>query len=280
MAYKKAPLLPGVEITAKTLCNGEWVTMGEAGNVKESNEYDCVVEPEVHRLANTGDVAYGFENLHGDSATTLLGMRVEESTSEAQDVLEFAGRACYQSFHKPNPATRSQSNYLENILIQGHESVLEHGSATFYITGVSRALTHELIRHRHLSYSQLSQRFVDESEAKMVMPPAIATLFKPGDKPYDRVVKRFKKAVKDYEKLAEKLTEEGLPRKQAREAARAVLPNCTETRIVVSGNFRAWRDFLKKRLDPAADAEIRTVALKLYSQLMEIAPDVFGDLGW
>ena len=247
--------------------------------MESSTQYDCVAEPKVHRLAKTGGNLYDLEETHGKYELKLLGMSVEGSTSEAQDILEFAGRACYQSFHKPNPATRNQSNYLENILIQGHESVLEHGSATFYITGVSRALTHELIRHRHLSYSQMSQRFVDESEAKMVMPPAIATLFKPGDKPYDRVVKSFKKAVKDYEKLAEKLTEKGLPRKQAREAARAVLPNCTETRIVVSGNFRAWRDFLKKRLDPAADAEIRTVALKLHSQLMEIAPDVFGDLG-
>lgn len=278
MAYRSAPLLPGVEkgeLVVKTLRNGEWVTVGKVGNVKESNEYACVVEPEVYLLANTGEINYELE----DGSPTLLGMSVEEDATEAQDVLEFAGRACYQSFHKPNPATRNQSDYLENIIEQGHESVLEHGSATFYLTGVSRALTHELIRHRHLSYSQLSQRFVDESEAKMVMPPAIATLFKPGDKPYDRAVKSFKRAVKDYEKLAEKLAEKGLPRKQAREAARAVLPNCTETRIVVSGNFRAWRDFLKKRLDPAADAEIRTVALKLHNHLLDIAPDVFKDLG-
>lgn len=251
--------------------------------MESSTEYDCVAEPKVHHLANTGCVSYNYRlnevnETSGNYELKLLGMDAGEPLSEAQDVLEFAGRACYQSFHKPNPATLNQSNYLENIIEQGHESVLEHGSATFYLTGVSRALTHELIRHRHLSYSQLSQRFVDESEAKMVMPPAIATLFKPGDKPYDRAVKSFKKSVKDYEKLAEKLAEKGLPRKQAREAARAVLPNCTETRIVVSGNFRAWRDFLKKRLDPAADAEIRTVALNLHSHLMDIAPDVFKDL--
>ena len=73
---------------------------------------------------------------------------------------EFAGRACYQSWSKPNPRTATNAGYLRHILEVGHLSVLEHGSVTFYLTGVSRSLTHELIRHRHFSYSQLSQRYV------------------------------------------------------------------------------------------------------------------------
>src|ERR671937_2623269 len=87
---------------------------------------------------------------------------------------EFAGRACYQSWKKPNPATATNAGYLKHILEVGHLSVLEHGSVTFYLTGVSRSLTHELIRHRHFSYSQLSQRYVPERDAAMVEPDVIA----------------------------------------------------------------------------------------------------------
>src|SRR6266705_2597291 len=80
---------------------------------------------------------------------------------------EFAGRACYQSWSKPNPATATNAGYLAHILDVGHLSVLEHGTVTFYFTGVSRSFTHELIRHRHFSYSQLSQRYVPERDAAM-----------------------------------------------------------------------------------------------------------------
>ena len=87
---------------------------------------------------------------------------------------EFAGRACYQSWKKPNPATATNAGYLRHILEVGHLSVLEHGSVTFYLSGISRSLTHELIRHRHFSYSQLSQRYVPEKDAAMVEPDVIA----------------------------------------------------------------------------------------------------------
>ena len=87
-----------------------------------------------------------------------------------QALAEFAGRACYQSWNKPNPATATNAGYLRHILEVGHLSVLEHGAVTFYFTGVSRSFTHELIRHRHFSYSQLSQRYVPERDAAMVEP--------------------------------------------------------------------------------------------------------------
>ena len=93
-----------------------------------------------------------------------------------QALAEFAGRACYQSWSKPNPRTATNAGYLRHILEVGHLSVLEHGSVSFYLTGVSRSLTHELIRHRHFSYSQLSQRYVPERNAAMVEPEVIAAL--------------------------------------------------------------------------------------------------------
>lgn len=201
----------------------------------------------------------------------------DQMDATAADTLaEFAGRACYQSWQRPNPATATNKGYLANILSQGHFSVLEHASATFYVQGVSRALTHELIRHRHLSYSQLSQRFVNEDrEDDLVLPPAAE------DDPVAQQLHKelHRNAHAYYGLLVEHYTAKGLPRKQAREAARAVLPNQQETKLVVSGNMRAWRDVIAKRNDPAADAEIQEFARQVLGHLKTIAPNSFQDFG-
>lgn len=209
-----------------------------------------------------------------DHYDSLAGMGLQDNVTGADSLAEFAGRACYQSFHRPNPKTAANKDYLANILRQGHESVLEHASATFYIEGVSRACTHEIIRHRHLSYSQLSQRFVDESESEIVCPPALAE----DQVDRDTLEEVWMEASSWYLTLVNDMTEAGLPRKQAREAARAVLPNMTETKIVVTGNMRAWRDFVKKRYTLAADAEIRKVAGLILGELRQLAPNSFQDL--
>lgn len=225
-----------------------------------------VVKPCVELIAYTTAIP--------SKLTSATGMEIDLESSSAEDLMEFAGRACYQSFHKPNPTTRSNKDYLANIIRSGHGSVLEHSSGTFYLTGVSRALTHELIRHRHLSFSQLSQRFVDGSDTAIVLPPAI----KEGSEEHVLLDHSVHVAVSAYEDLVSMLQEEqGLKRKQAREAARAVLPNCVETRIVVTGNLRAWRDVLQRRLDPAADAEIRMVSQMIYEQLNDWAGNALQD---
>jgi thymidylate synthase (FAD) len=199
-------------------------------------------------------------------------MPADWKTSDLDSLAEFAGRACYQSFDKPNPKTRENDDYLANILLQNHESVLEHASVTFYVTGVSRALTHELVRHRHLSFSQLSQRYVDESDAELVVPPAL-------DNDEDRHWISAGYMGRDaYSVIVDVLTDRGVPRKKAREAARAVLPNCTETKIVVTGNLRAWRDVLKKRWHVAADAEIQQFAGVVLAHLRDIAPNSVQDI--
>ena len=202
-------------------------------------------------------------------------MSLDPGAGDAQQLTEFSGRACYQSFHKPNPATAKNTGYITRTLHeQKHFSIAEHASATFYITGVSRALTHELIRHRHLSYSQLSQRFVDESEANIVIPPAA--------RGSEKLMWEFENAAAgarhSYRELVEALLDSGLPRKQAREAARAVLPNMVETRIVVTGNLRAWYEVIDRRIQPDADAEIQQLSRMLLKQLLTIAPDVFEPL--
>ena len=197
-----------------------------------------------------------------------------------QALAEFAGRACYQSWKKPNPATATNAGYLAHILEVGHLSVLEHGSVSFYFSGVSRSFTHELIRHRHFSYSQLSQRYVPERDAAMVEPSAIA------DDPelHKKFVEAAEASVRAYNELLEGLERRfadvenaTLRRKQARQAARAVLPNATETRIVVTGNYRAWRHFIAMRATEHADVEIRELAVKCLRQLQGVAPNVFAD---
>lgn len=195
---------------------------------------------------------------------------------DADYLAEFAGRLCYQSWDRPRPETATNAGYLDNILRQQHHSVLEHASASFYVAGVSRSLSHELVRHRHLSFSQLSQRFVDESDVGMIAPPAVKVPER--DDELVEVLKFGDVARREYAYLAARLYEAGLPRKQAREAARAVLPNMTETRFIVTGNMRAWRDVIAKRSSPHADAEIRELATEFLTQLRAIAPHTFQDM--
>jgi thymidylate synthase (FAD) len=197
-----------------------------------------------------------------------------------QALAEFAGRACYQSWTKPNPRTATNAGYLDHILQVGHLSVLEHGSVSFYISGISRSLTHELIRHRHFSYSQLSQRYVPERDAAMVEPDVIAA----DPELHERFLAATEAAQAAYTDLLEGLEKQfadvpnaTLRRKQARQAARSVLPNATETRIVVTGNYRAWRHFIAMRATEHADVEIRALAIECLRQLKAKAGNVFAD---
>ena len=197
-----------------------------------------------------------------------------------QALAEFAGRACYQSWNKPNPATATNAGYLRHILEVGHLSVLEHGTVTMYLTGVSRSLTHELIRHRHFSYSQLSQRYVPERDAAFVEPAVIAEdpeLHETLPRRRRRRARRLRRLLEGLEKRFADVPNATLRRKQARQAARAVLPNATETRIVVTGNYRAWRHFIAMRASEHADVEIRELAVACLRELQRVAPNVFDD---
>lgn len=196
------------------------------------------------------------------------------SLDSGQELIEFAGRLCYESFHLPNEATKTNDAYVRNIVEQGHESVLEHVSVTFYVEGVSRNLTHELIRHRHLSFSELSQRYVDMEDANVVIPPAFQK--EGGTEPTYPLGDSHKAAYREAVSFLK--DESGKTRKQAREAARYGLPSGMETKLVVSGNLRAWRDVLKKRLSVHADAEIQELAHKVWDILSFEYPDVFADI--
>jgi thymidylate synthase (FAD) len=196
-----------------------------------------------------------------------------------QALVEFAGRAVYEAWDKPNPATASNSGYVQHILEVGHLALLEHSTVTLYLTGLSRAVAQELVRHRHLSFSQLSPRHVPEAAA-VVEPAAIAA----DPVLHERFLAAADTALAAYAELLEGLEERfadvpnaTLRRKQARQEARAVLPNALETRMVVTGNYRAWRHFIAMRGAEHADAEIRAVALACLRELRQEAGNVFDD---
>jgi len=208
-----------------------------------------------------------------------LAVQWRGDASDGERLAEFAGRICYMS--QRNPANRTTAEYLENIKKQGHGSVLEHAVYVLLIEGISRSCSHELVRHRAgFGYSQLSQRYVDESQAAFVVPPAII-----GDKAleteWEREVGDAQAAyVRAVEALLERyawVEDRVHRRKLAREAARSVLPNATEVKIVVSANARAWRTMLELRCGEGAELEIRRMAIACLRVLQHEASALFSD---
>lgn len=195
-------------------------------------------------------------------------LEIELTTQDADDLAEFAGRACYQSWDKPNPKTATNQGYLKNIIEKQHFSVLEHASVSFYIEDVSIALTRELIRHRHFSFSEMSTRYVDMDDysyAKSAYRPAHYNM------PNRLVHTRYQSVIEDMEG-------DGYTGKSLRELARYVIPLGWETKIVVTGNHRAWREVIQKRNNPHAFAEFQELAKELLRQLKTIAPNTYQDM--
>lgn len=184
---------------------------------------------------------------------------VNGGTSET--LLEHAGRVCYHSSKRGEPG-----RFLQNRIREGHESIIEHAGATFEISGISRACSHQLVRHRLASYSQESQRYVDMSHPEFVVPPGVAE--NPAAKEiWDRFIAGVAEAYRQ-------LRAQGV----RKEDARFILPNATATRIVVTMNYRALRHFFAVRCDPAAQWEIRALATEMLRLVYRQAPAVFHDL--
>ena len=191
---------------------------------------------------------------------------------------ETAGRLCYLSYGK---GRKSNREFLDHLIEVGHGSVLEHAVWSFVITGVSRSLTHELVRHRAgWAYSQLSQRYVNESESPYVEPDVIAgapELHAVWSAAVNEARGAYDRLVAGLEEHYASEPDKTLRRKLARQAARSVLPNATETRIFVTGNARALRHFIEMRGSEAADVEIRRVALQLLEIMRRESPALFSD---
>ena len=185
-------------------------------------------------------------------------------TPDCEKVIEHAGRTCYMSLAKMN--SDSAPGFVRTLVTRGHHSVLEHAYATFVISGISRACTHQLVRHRLCSFSQKSQRYVSESEAGCVVPPSVA-----GGDEATAVMREAASAACD---AYERLVGLGIPR----EDARFVLPGGVETEIVMSANFRELRHVIELRGSRHAQWEIRRLAVSMLEILREHAPNVFADL--
>ncbi|MFL5243627.1 MAG: FAD-dependent thymidylate synthase [Gemmataceae bacterium] len=220
------------------------------------------------------------EDVQVDQFLADHGVAWETDTEVAGEHLtEVAGRVCYMSFAKPRPG--GNKVYLDHIKEVGHGSVLEHAVWNFIFCGVSRSLTHELIRHRAgFGYSQLSQRYVDESVAEYVEPDCIAENAELHGLWLDAVTQAHQAYIQLVEKLAAQFKDEPdrtLRRKLARQAARSVLPNATETKIFVSANARALRHFIEMRASRHAEPEIRKLAVAVLRIMYVEAPNLFRD---
>ncbi|GEO80590.1 FAD-dependent thymidylate synthase [Pararhodospirillum oryzae] len=249
--------------------------LGEAGLVQWAREMAC-------------------DGLLDDPATPLAALARAAAEGPGADALpEFAGRFCYRSFRKGRPADA----YVGHILESGHGSVLEHASVSFAIAGVSRALTHELIRHRAgTAISQESQRYVDAAEVRFVVPPLLVAeierLREAGaTAEADALTESFRAdcrgardrylAWQEAFRAQAGLLEGGdatRARKRINEAARALLPNATETRLVWTMNLRAARHVVALRGSREADLEIRRLACLMARRLKAQAPLVFADV--
>lgn len=241
-----------------------------------------IVTPKIELVASTQ-----LTNTQAGGTVIEDLMTLDPSATDGESLVEFAGRGCYESWSKPNPKTAHNPDYIRRTAFDmQHGSILEHASVTLRFSGVSRAWLTEMERHRHLSWSVASQRYIDGEKFGVVMPPAIREA--DGDIIYDREATYddledcaskalewwAQDAMGHYETLVNHLQDNGLPRKQAREAARSVLPNATEVRGVVTGNLRAWSTILPLRAHPTADAEMQEVSRLIADALKPVAPTV------
>ena len=250
-------------------------------------KHDLIVEPRVF--------------LVGKSCLDKKGLRqflesegIARWTTDADDhfsmLSELAGRVCYMSFDTPRPG--GNQAYIDRIIESAHGSVLEHTVWNFIITGISRGLSHEIIRHRvGVAYSQLSTRYVDETDARFVMPPVID---KEDDVLWNKFANHFRESRLLYSELVAALMVDLAKRfpeqygnkdrdtitslkKAARGAARAVLPIGLETKMFFSVNCRALRHIFEMRMSGAAETEIRIVAGLIFDIVRGGAPAIFKD---
>jgi len=184
-------------------------------------------------------------------------------TPDAEIVIEEAGRTCYLSHDKTT--ADSHRRFIKMLMGRNHESVLEHAYATFKIEGGSRSFTHQLVRHRFCSFSQQSQRYVDEEKFSIVTPESI--------RDNEAALSLYTDFIEESRKTYKQLIDLGIKKQDAR----FVLPNAVESEIVVSANFRELRHVFRLRCHPAAQWEIREICVKMLMIMKKEAPAVFSD---
>jgi len=209
------------------------------------------------------------------------------SLPDAERLCKAAGQLCYASFGPGRTPNAQAGRYLENIKSSGHGSVLEHASFSVLLYGVSRSLTHELVRHRvGTAVSQISQRYVSGRVLRFVERPEYA-----GDPElHELFCARIDAAAAAYARLTELLSarqRQGQAllsadartdlRKKVQQCSRSLLPNETEAPLVMTANARAWRHIIELRASAHAELEIRAAAIRVCRLLRQAAPLLFAD---
>ena len=260
---------------------------------------NLVFDPNIHVVASTMVEPtrlrewaddHGYATLHDDPYTPLGGIGDQALSGQRHlDLLpEFAGRFCYRSFANGRPS----NEYIANIIEMEHGSVLEHSNVSLAISGVSRSLTHELIRHRAgAAVSQESQRYVDAKDVRFVVPPAILCIndYALREEAFKLFTQSCESSLESYKALTEVLKRihgenlfsvkfQTMGKKRALEAARSLLPNAAETRLVWTMNMRAARHVIALRGAEGADLEIRQLAVAMLLLLKQEAPLIFADM--
>ncbi|MGB3634716.1 MAG: FAD-dependent thymidylate synthase [Rubrobacteraceae bacterium] len=206
---------------------------------------------------------------------------------DSSQLCKTAGQLCYASFGPRRTTNENAAAYFERLTSAGHGSVLEHASFSFLLYGISRSVTHELVRHRAgAGFSQISQRYVSGAVLRFVERPE----YQEDESLHRLFEERADRAAAEYEAMAEELLEkqEGGAamlsadyktdaRKKVQQTARSLLPNETEAPMVFTGNVRALRHIIEMRADAHAESEIRSLALRLFLCLHRADPILFGD---
>ncbi len=209
-----------------------------------------------------------------------LKVMLLKHTPDPEATVAMAAKLCYSPSHiealKETIAAKDQKKFVEKLMEMGHMSPIEHASFTFAVEGISRACSHQLVRHRLASYSQQSQRYVSEQSGfDYVLPPSIKK-----DYELARYFEEFMgKAQEAYNHVVERLKEQGLKDEEANQDARFILPNACETKIILTMNARELIHFFRQRCCNRAQWEIRAMAIEMLKRVKRIAPTIFCKAG-
>lgn len=210
-----------------------------------------------------------------------------DASTSAEELIEIAGRSCYRSFGvglNPNVKKVREGNtaYIGNILKQRHGSVLEHATVTFGFVDVSRVFTHEIVRHRHCSFSQESLRYVRLEDLKAYLPQIFQQLDRERGISLGRSMANYFEEAEDVQKEAAEVTEideMGFDeKKKLTSAMRRLAPIGLATMIIVTTNHRHWRHIISQRTSIHAEEEIRLVMQEVARQLRQMFPAIYQDM--
>lgn len=219
---------------------------------------------------------------------SLRHLGVEEWSTDAPDsaslLTEFAGKSCYMSFDKALNQNltvvggRNNHDYIQQgIVAQNHGSVLEHSTVTFFLTNVSRVVTHELVRHRAgTAFSQTSGRYVRSSEVDLYLPDDIVN-FPEASRVFRKAIRQMEENVAELNKITNIDTLSFALKKRLTSAFRRITGNGVSNHLVMTGNHRAWRHILEMRTSVHAEEEIRVIMADVSRQLRARFPNIYGD---